>query len=60
MIWVGALALMIWLGLCATGFWLCLERDDRVQCAEPAEWPDVVAVVPVSYTHLTLPTNREV
>jgi len=40
------LALMIWLGLCATGFWLSRERDDRVPCAEPAVWPDVVAVVP--------------
>jgi len=45
-IWLGGLALMIWLGLCATGFWLSRERDDRVPCAEPAVWPDVVAVVP--------------
>ncbi len=46
MIWVGALALAIWVALCLTGFWLCRERDDGVQCAEPAAWPDVVAVVP--------------
>ena len=46
MIWLGGLALTIWLALCLTGFWLCLEREDRVQIAEPAAWPDVVAVVP--------------
>ena len=46
MIWLGGLALAIWLALCLTGFWLCAERDDRMQLSEPAEWPDVVAVVP--------------
>lgn len=42
----GVLALAIWLGLLGTGFWLCTERDDRVRVSEPAQWPDVVAVIP--------------
>ena len=46
MIALGALALTIWLALCLTGFWLCAEREDAVQCAEPVQWPDVVAIVP--------------
>ena len=46
MIGLAALSLAIWLGLCLTGFWLCSEREDRVGCTEPAQWPDVVAVVP--------------
>ena len=45
MIW-GMIALVIWLGLLATGFWLCTERDDAVRVAEPAVWPEVVAVIP--------------
>lgn len=45
MIW-GILALVIWLGLLATGFWLCTERDDAVRVIEPAQWPEVVAVIP--------------
>lgn len=45
MIW-GMLALAIWVGLLATGFWLCTERDDAVRVAEPAVWPEVVAVIP--------------
>jgi hopene-associated glycosyltransferase HpnB len=43
---LAAAALVIWLGLLASGFWLCTDRDDRVACADPAQWPDVVAVVP--------------
>lgn len=46
MIWLGGLALAIWAVLCASRFWLCGEREDRVQLAEPREWPEVVAVVP--------------
>jgi hopene-associated glycosyltransferase HpnB len=46
MIWLGALSLAVWLGLCATGFWMCSEREDRVNLPEPAQWPDVVAVIP--------------
>ncbi|MGE3691736.1 MAG: glycosyltransferase [Novosphingobium sp.] len=46
MIWLGALAMAIWLGLCATLFWRASERDDAVQVPEPAQWPDVVAVIP--------------
>ena len=46
MITLGVLSLLIWLGLTATGFWLCSEREDRVQVAVPAQWPDVVAIVP--------------
>ncbi len=42
----GILALAIWLGILATGFWLCTERDDRVKVIEPAQWPEVVAVIP--------------
>jgi hopene-associated glycosyltransferase HpnB len=38
--------LVIWLGLLASGFWRCTDSDERVHCADPAEWPDVVAVVP--------------
>ena len=44
--WLGALALAVWLGLVATGFWTCRERDELAPYAEPAVWPDVVAVVP--------------
>lgn len=40
------LSLAIWLGLALTGFWLCSEREDRLRLAEPAAWPEVVAVVP--------------
>lgn len=43
---LAATTLVIWLGLLASGFWLCSDRDDRMACAEPTEWPDVVAVVP--------------
>ena len=27
---------------------------------DPKFWQDYIALLPVSYTHLTLPTNREV
>jgi hopene-associated glycosyltransferase HpnB len=43
---LASLVLAIWLGLLASGFWLCRDRDDRMACADPALWPDVVAVVP--------------
>ena len=40
------------------------EFDYRVQrqrvLLEAEEWADGVKSIPVSYTHLTLPTNREV
>jgi hopene-associated glycosyltransferase HpnB len=41
-----AAALVIWLSLLGSGFWLCSDRDDRVVCADPVHWPEVVAVVP--------------
>ena len=35
------------------------DRDERIEVFNP--WDNsVVGTVPVSYTHLTLPTNREV
>ena len=45
---IGALALSIWLGLLLGngGFWLARERDTAEVPAEPAAWPDVVAIVP--------------
>jgi hopene-associated glycosyltransferase HpnB len=43
---LATLTLVIWLGLLASGFWLCSDRDERVACADPAQWPEVVAVVP--------------
>jgi hopene-associated glycosyltransferase HpnB len=46
MIWLGALSLLIWLALAVTGFWLCGEREDRLEAPAPAQWPEVVAVVP--------------
>ena len=45
-IMAGMAALLVWTGLLATGFWLCSERDDRAAQSIPAQWPDVVAVVP--------------
>ena len=50
MIWtvIGTLTLVIWLGmiLARHGFWLARARDTRDMPAEPAIWPEVVAVVP--------------
>lgn len=46
MIWLALLSFAIWSGLAGTGFWLCREREDRVSLPAPAQWPDVVAVVP--------------
>lgn len=50
MIWtiVAGLSLAIWLVLIFArhGFWLARERDTRDVPADPAHWPDVVAVVP--------------
>ena len=45
---IAALALSIWLGLLLGngGFWLARERDTVEVPAEPAAWPDVVAIVP--------------
>lgn len=43
---LAATTLVIWLGLLASGFWLCRDRDDRNACPDPAQWPDVVAIVP--------------
>jgi hopene-associated glycosyltransferase HpnB len=42
------LSLAIWLGLVFThgGFWLTRERDTRDLPVPPADWPEVVAVVP--------------
>ena len=46
MLAAAVLALAGWLVLAASGFWLCSQRDDRVASQEPAQWPEVVAVVP--------------
>jgi len=46
MIAAGCLALAIWMLLLGTGFWTTRERDDAAPFAEPAIWPEVVAVVP--------------
>jgi hopene-associated glycosyltransferase HpnB len=45
---IGGLALVIWLGLVFAhgGFWLARERDTNDVPTDPAEWPDVVAIVP--------------
>lgn len=43
---LAAATLVLWLGLLASGFWRCTDRDERMVCGDPAEWPDVVAVVP--------------
>jgi hopene-associated glycosyltransferase HpnB len=43
---LAVVTLVIWLGLLASGFWLCSDRDERVACADLAQWPEVVAVVP--------------
>ncbi len=45
---LGILSLAIWLGLVFAhgGFWLARERDTRHQPADPAQWPDVIAIVP--------------
>lgn len=48
MIIIASIALAIWLGLIFAhhGFWLTRERDTIGLAAAPAQWPDVVAVVP--------------
>ena len=45
---IGLLSLAIWFGLVFAhgGFWLTRERDTRDLLADPALWPEVVAVVP--------------
>jgi hopene-associated glycosyltransferase HpnB len=45
---VAGLSLAVWLVLIFArhGFWLARERDTRDVPADPAHWPDVVAVVP--------------
>jgi len=45
---LGIVALAIWLGLLLGygGFWLARERDPCDPVAPPADWPEVVAVVP--------------
>ena len=43
---LAGIALLVWLGLIASGFWLTSERDDSMDCPDPRQWPDVVAVVP--------------
>jgi hopene-associated glycosyltransferase HpnB len=45
---IGALSLLIWIVLIAgrDGFWLTRERDTRDLPPEPAQWPEVTAVVP--------------
>ena len=35
-------------------------RDARLEIIEPSPGPAEEEYLPVSYTHLTLPTNREV
>ena len=34
--------------------------EDRGISKEELDWMDIPSIDPVSYTHLTLPTNREV
>ena len=50
MVWtvIGAIALAAWVYLLVGRdfFWLARERDDAELPADPAAWPDVVAVVP--------------
>jgi hopene-associated glycosyltransferase HpnB len=45
---IGGIALAAWVYLLLGRgfFWLARERDDRALPPEPADWPDVVAVVP--------------
>jgi hopene-associated glycosyltransferase HpnB len=45
---IGGLSLVIWLGLVfAHGdFWLARERDTHQVPKDPADWPEVVAIVP--------------
>jgi hopene-associated glycosyltransferase HpnB len=43
---LAAATLVVWLGLLASGFWLCSDQDERVTCSDPAQWPEIVAVVP--------------
>ncbi len=45
---IGGLSLVVWLGLVFAhgGFWLARERDTGQVPADPADWPEVVAVVP--------------
>ncbi|WP_443024576.1 glycosyltransferase [Sphingomonas sp. ERG5] len=45
---VGGLSLTIWLGLVFAhgGFWLARERDTNRAPSEPADWPEVIAIVP--------------
>ena len=43
---LGALALAGWVVLALSLFWTCRERDDLAPLGPPAQWPDVVAVVP--------------
>ena len=45
---LGAATLLIWIGLLLGngGFWLAREHDGRGIGRAPADWPDVVAVVP--------------
>src|SRR5665647_240363 len=42
--------------------WMAMERDSITGdlIADPKKFPHGMRVVAVSYTHLTLPTNREV
>ena len=37
-----------------------IENEIGPHSYNEQEWPIVRRVIPVSYTHLTLPTNREV
>lgn len=45
---IGGLTLVIWIGLVFAhgGFWLARERDTNRVPADPADWPEVVAIVP--------------
>ena len=49
-------------GVCGSDFVLTLESDEKIKkVRENRHWKlDVVYNTTVSYTHLTLPTNREV
>lgn len=45
---IGFCALALWLYLLAGrgGFWLARERDDTFVASLPAQWPEIVAIVP--------------
>ena len=61
---IAAIALVSSLGACALSPGMTFDAKHRVDPLDPnsvAEIREITpSLVPVSYTHLTLPTNREV